>query len=251
MASQLKSETSRLNGAKSRGPVTAAGRETSSQNGLKHGGASSSCVLLPCESSDEYRELHETYKSTYKPDGDDETALVAEMAESRWRMIRLDGIETDMLVAAMSRLKSKPARGTAKLLTRAFCSLADKSKGLALASRYQSREHRIHDRVYKTLRDLQRTRVSKESEYPSNMTVSWITPDERKAREDADRLAAIAIAQAQAKLPNEPTVAASKEVKPPADAGDALVLRTAPKLSLVPNQHPTSKIQHPSTPSDD
>ena len=213
MASQLKSETSRLNGAKSRGPVTSAGRAKSSQNALQHGGASTSIILLPCESSDEYRNLHETYKSTYKPDGDDETALVAEMAESRWRMIRLDGIETDMLIAEMSRLKSKPApAGAAKLLTRAFCSLADKSKGLALAGRYQSREHRLHDRLYKTLRDLQRTRVSKESEYPSNMTVSWITPDERKARDDADRLALIAIAQAQANLPNEPTVAASNEV---------------------------------------
>jgi hypothetical protein len=66
------------------------------------------------------------------------------------------------------------------------------------------------------------------------------------AREDADRLTLIAIAQAQANLPNEPTVAASKEVKPPAGAGDDPVLPTAPKLSLVPNQHPTSKIQHPS-----
>jgi hypothetical protein len=235
MASQLKSETSRLNGARSRGPVTSAGLEKSSQNARKHGGASSRPILLPCESSDEYRELHETYKSTYKPDGDDETALVAEMAESRWRMIRLDGIETDMLIAEMSRLKSKPARaGAAKLLTRAFCSLADKSKGLALAGRYQSREHRIHDRLYKTLRELQRTRSSQESEYPSNMTVSWITPDERKARDDADRQARIAIAQAQGKLPNEPTVAASNEVTD---------LEPAPKPILVPPPHPKSKMQ--------
>ena len=234
MASQLKSETSRLNGAKSRGPVTSAGRDKSSQNALQHGGASSRPILLPCESSDDYRELHETYKSTYKPDGDDETALVAEMAESRWRMIRLDGIETDMLIAEMSRLKSKPARGAAKLLTRAFCSLADKSKGLALAGRYQSREHRIHDRLYKTLRDLQRTRVSKESEYPANMTVSWITPDERKARDDADRQARIAIAQLQANLPNEPTVAANTEVTDRAPG---------PKPILVPPPHPKSRMQ--------
>jgi len=234
MASQLKSQTSRLNGAKSRGPVTSAGREISSQNALRHGGASSRPILLPCECSEEYRELHETYKSTYKPDGDDETALVAEMAESRWRMIRLDGIETDMLVGEMSRLKSKPApAGAAKLLTRAFCSLADKSKGLALAGRYQSREHRIHDRLYKTLRDLQRTRVSKESEYPANMTVSWITPEQRMAREDADRLALIAVAQAQAKLPNEPTVAASKEVN---------ALGPGPKPMLVPAAHPKPKM---------
>src|SRR5260370_36758296 len=103
MASQLKSETSRLNGAKSRGPVTSAGREKSSQNALRHGAASTGVNVLPCESSDEYRDLHATYKSTYKPDGADETSLVAEMADSRWRPIRLDGIETDMLVAEMAR----------------------------------------------------------------------------------------------------------------------------------------------------
>ena len=238
MASQLKSETSRLNGAKSRGPVTAAGREISSQNALRHGGASSRPILLPCENPDEYRELHQTYQSTYKPDGDDEIALVAEMAESRWRMIRLDGIETDMLVAEMSRLKSEPARGgEAKLLTRAFCSLADNSKGLALAARYQSREHRIHERLYRTLRELQRTRVSREkeqeSQYPANMTVSWITPDERKAREDADRAAAIAIARLQANVPDEPTVAASKQVTEP---------ETHPKPVLVPPAHPKSNM---------
>src|SRR5579872_2240638 len=163
MASQLKSETSRLNGAGSRGPVTSAGREKSSQNALRHGGASTRGIVLPCESPEEYRKLHATYLSTYKPEGADETALVAEMAESRWRMLRLDAIEADMLVAEMSRLKSKPAAaGAARLLTRAFCSLADKSKGLALASRYQFREHRIHDRPYKTLRDLPRAPIADE-----------------------------------------------------------------------------------------
>src|SRR6202011_4130115 len=98
MESQLKSETSRLNGAKSRGPVTPAGREKSSQNALRHGGASSRTIVLPCESPEEYRDLHETYKSTYNPDGAAETTLVAEMADARWRMIRLDDLEADLLI---------------------------------------------------------------------------------------------------------------------------------------------------------
>jgi hypothetical protein len=112
------------------------------------------------------------------------------------------------------------AAGAAKLLTRAFCSLADKSKGLALA-----------------LRDLQRIRVSQESEYPSNMTVSWITPDERKARDDADREARIAIAIAQGKLPNEPTVPATKEVSEPAPhPKPVLLLPPLPKWRTLPSQ---------------
>ena len=55
MPSELKSETSRINGAKSHGPKTAEGKETSSQNSLKHGFTSRKTLILKIESSDEYQ----------------------------------------------------------------------------------------------------------------------------------------------------------------------------------------------------
>jgi hypothetical protein len=52
MTSELKSATSRANGAKSRGPVTAEGREKSSRNSLDHGFTSKKTMVLECENED-------------------------------------------------------------------------------------------------------------------------------------------------------------------------------------------------------
>jgi hypothetical protein len=57
MPSDLKSETSRINGAKSRGPITEAGKETSSQNALKHGMTAHNTHILACEREEEYQEF--------------------------------------------------------------------------------------------------------------------------------------------------------------------------------------------------
>jgi hypothetical protein len=55
-----KSESARINGAKSRGPKTAAGLKRSSQNALKHG-LTAQTLLLPSEDPDEFHELLVSY----------------------------------------------------------------------------------------------------------------------------------------------------------------------------------------------
>ena len=67
MTSDLKSATSRANGAKSNGPKTAEGREKSSRNSLTHGFTSKKTIVLKCENEGEFQKMLGYYATTYQP----------------------------------------------------------------------------------------------------------------------------------------------------------------------------------------
>jgi hypothetical protein len=102
------------------------------------------------------------YGVTYQPGNAIEQDLVDEMVASRWRSGRLSMIVTSLLDMQMNQqcpsvqtpVYADPARPVAI----AFRSMADESKALALALRYESRLRRIHERAFATLRELQRER---------------------------------------------------------------------------------------------
>src|SRR6202166_5472125 len=83
MPSELKSETSRINGAKSHGPKTPEGKETSSRNSLKHGLTSRSTILLQCESLDEFKAFLAEHIAIHQPVTRPEEELVDQMAIAR------------------------------------------------------------------------------------------------------------------------------------------------------------------------
>src|SRR5207247_4933615 len=67
MPSELKSATSRANGAKSRGPKTPETKERSSRNSLRHGIVARKTILLECEDPNQFQEMLEEYAETYQP----------------------------------------------------------------------------------------------------------------------------------------------------------------------------------------
>jgi hypothetical protein len=85
MPSELKSETSRANGAKSHGPVTPEGKEASSRNSLKHGFTERKIFVLRCESLDHYQAFLAEHIAIHQPVTDPEKELVEQMAIARWR----------------------------------------------------------------------------------------------------------------------------------------------------------------------
>src|SRR6266481_7604088 len=162
MTSELKSATARANGAKSRGPKTDETRERSSRNSLRHGIVARKTILLECEDPDEFQAMLDEYGVTYQPGNAIEQDLVDEMISARWRGGRLAMIVTSLLDMQMDEQRQSvqppPRRDPARPIATAFMSLADQSKALALALRYESRLRRIHERAFSTLRELQRER---------------------------------------------------------------------------------------------
>src|ERR1700730_4849179 len=176
MTSELKAATSRANGAKSHGPKTPEGKEKSSRNSLVHGFTSKKTVVLKCENESDFQTMLGHYADTYQPGSPVEKDLVAEMVACRWRMLRLRMIETALIDSEMDR---EPPEGETPedpgyQLAFAFRRLVDESRAISLASRYESRLHRIHERSHRTLRELQQTRAAMISD---NASVSAGAPE--------------------------------------------------------------------------
>jgi len=138
------------------------------------------------------------------------------MAAARWRASRFDEVETELIDDEMTLQESKQAGVPAgKRMARAFRELAEKSVSLTLASRYQSRQHRIHDRAYKVFRALKKERLAEVPQGPRHVEVSWIEPDERRARDLIRARQAVLPdppEDATTKLPNEPATTVNKVV---------------------------------------
>jgi len=161
MASNLKSDTARINGAKSRGPKSAETKAISSLNALKHGFTAHNTVLLACENPDEFQSMLDDYMAAYRPAHGLETRMVAEACAAHWRMLRLTTIETSLMDFEMVRqepeLEKKLTRFDVGIqLAVSFQALADESRTISLISRYESRLHRIRERMLNALLALRR-----------------------------------------------------------------------------------------------
>ncbi len=164
MPSDLKSETSRINGAKSHGPKTPEGKATSSQNSIKHGLTSRSTIVLQCESADEFQAFLAEHIAIHQPVTPPELELVDQMAVARWRIRRFVCAETVLIDCEMIRNEAAVNKEFATTdadvhIAMAIRSLADQSRTLSLMSRYESRHQRVHDKAYAALRELQRLRT--------------------------------------------------------------------------------------------
>ena len=108
-----KAATARINGAKSNGPITAEGKAISSQNSLKHG-LSSSRVVLPHESQEDYDKLEASLINRFKPADELESDLVQEMAAARWRLRRIEALPNSAEPLRRHGKRSNSFRQTAK-----------------------------------------------------------------------------------------------------------------------------------------
>jgi len=135
-----RSETSRLNGAKSRGPVTPEGRATSSLNAASHG-LTAKTLILRNENEAHFLEIMNAYFDYFQPSNQVEVDLISEMVAARWRLRRVWRYETAILDLEMDaqapdfekrfQTYDEDMRGGL-----AFATQVDKSNGLATALRF-------------------------------------------------------------------------------------------------------------------
>lgn len=147
MRSELQSQTSRRNGAKSRGPKTAAGKANSSQNALTHG-VLSRTIVIAGEDASRFSALLASLRAHLHPNNCVEDSLVEDLATCRWRQRRLLAMETACLTEEIERQVPEDAsRSNAARAASALNHLAANTHGLDLINRYELRFDRQYNRT--------------------------------------------------------------------------------------------------------
>ncbi len=152
MSSQRRINSSRANGAKSRGPVTPEGKRKSSANSVRHG-LLAQCIVLEDETSELFFELLADLTREHNPQTETQRILVETMAIARWRLMRLWTYEREIIEAEVGRTPPG-THGPAAQAGLAFRSLAENGRVLDLLNRYESRLDRQYARALNLLMKL-------------------------------------------------------------------------------------------------
>jgi hypothetical protein len=95
--SNARAEASRRNGARSRGPKTAAGKARSSRNALKHGLRAQKLLVLPEEDAAQFEALEAALLAELAPQGALQAVLAQRIVSAAWRLMRADRLEAEVL----------------------------------------------------------------------------------------------------------------------------------------------------------
>lgn len=151
MSSQRRIDASRANGARSRGPVTADGKERSARNAVRHGLLANNIVITG-ENAEHFQTLLEAYLLRFQPVDSVETSLVQQMAAADWRQQRAWAIETAIM---NEKIAASSSTNPLTRMTDAFALLATGPE-LPLMHRYESRQSRLYYRALHNLQLLRR-----------------------------------------------------------------------------------------------
>jgi hypothetical protein len=111
-----RAEQARINGAKSKGPVTEAGRARSQRAKLQHGRyarseATGASFLVKNEDPAQFALFREGWRELLGPQSDAETEFLDGFIANEWRLIRFQAAETGLLNDKMRRNRPKVAPG--------------------------------------------------------------------------------------------------------------------------------------------
>lgn len=149
MSSDAQKAASRANGAKSQGPVTAPGKLNVARNAIRHG-ILAHTIVLEGEDSALFETLIRDFTAEFQPRGPVQTALVENLAVSRWRQMRIWGLEKEGLNHEIRNQVQEPHHPAARA-AQAFRALCDQSRSLDLMNRYETHYDRQFARALSRL----------------------------------------------------------------------------------------------------
>ena len=143
MSTQKRIDSSRANGAKSRGPVTPEGRARSSAARLTNG-LTSGVVVLSYESDEEYNALRDEYFAHYQPQTRPQVDLVDQLVAARWRLNRVISLQGALMELQMDRQQPEIDKefqrcGPDVRAAIAYQHLCDDSRALESLHRHETR----------------------------------------------------------------------------------------------------------------
>jgi hypothetical protein len=161
-----RSEQARLNGAKSRGPKTEAGKARSAMNAATHGLCAGSLVVIDTEDADGFKELQQAFLDTFRPQNAVERECVIQAAVARWRLRRVWSLETTTF---NNRMRSQEERWTNQYgdlsgTDREGYAYQGVADSISLLNRYERSISREYERA---LKNLDRARAESKYEPPA------------------------------------------------------------------------------------
>lgn len=151
MASKAQIKANRKNAARSTGPKTESGKATSARNATRHGLSSAGIAILPTEKQEDLDALAKTLTDEHHPEGDTETFLVHQMIQARWKLARIERLESEAF-DAMLEDEGAPMDSDRRLLT----TLSGNGNIFDKLQRHSATAERSY---YKALRELQNLRA--------------------------------------------------------------------------------------------
>ena len=149
MRSEKQIAASKMNGSKSRGPVTALGKDRIRSNALQHG-LTARLALWRNENAAHFQDLFIALLDRFSPANDVEFLCVEEMAMAKWRLRRVVGLETTL---GNQRLAETTAEGPAATLA-AFTAAEQAGQLLTTLRQHEASYSRAYQRAYRHLQEL-------------------------------------------------------------------------------------------------
>ena len=261
MSSILRTNASRANGAKSRGPITEEGKlasaansakctgprtpegkPRSSQNSVRHG-LLAQATALPSEQQEELAKLLAAYEARFQPADDIERHVIETMAMAEWRLERTRHFETAQLAHASIKVQQTADEFTltlAQLYPAIFGAIAlskvgEQSNSLENMRRYEVTYSREYQRAFKTFKELRADRL--EHEKHQELVAQAISPANDVAPMAADPQPDL-VAQAVSPTSEAAPLAAVPQPSPKPPQPDLVAQAVSPANEVAPLDSP-------------